>query len=127
MTDSYAERARRDAESFFENQRIARRALEAGADPLAILRGAVLEAIASALPSQWDRRAEVLEAARPRPGDYFGKATLADLDARDRRLAADAARCRLHAAALRGDDLTDGRHAADVELCGLGTPAGVTV
>lgn len=46
----------------------------------------------------WRRRAEQLEAARPRPGDFHGQSTRAELTARDARLAAAALACRRRAA-----------------------------
>ena len=92
-----------------------RTALE-GIDLEQAARRLIREAIAEALPTQWERRAGVLESCRPRPGDYFGAATPDDLDALDHRCAVSAAQCRLHAAALRGDDVTSPEHAADVAL-----------
>lgn len=59
------------------------------------------ECMAAALPATWFRRAATLEAARPRPGEFHGRATAADLAERDRRLAAQAEACRRHAEFLR--------------------------
>lgn len=42
----------------------------------------------------WTRRAAALEAARPRPDDFHGQASHAELDARYRRLAGAARACR---------------------------------
>ena len=56
------------------------------------------ETIAAALPFTWDRRAEQLESCRPRPGDFTGRQSDAD---RDARLAAQAQSCRDHARFLR--------------------------
>lgn len=56
------------------------------------------EALMSAHAATWERRAEALELARPRPGDFRGRATDADLAARDARLAAQAQACRNRAA-----------------------------
>ena len=81
----------------------------------------IREAIAEALPTQWERRARVFESCRPRPGDYTGAATRDELAALDHRNAVSAAQCRMHAAMLRGDDLTSPEHAPDVALL-----AGVT-
>lgn len=97
-----------------------RTALE-GIDLEQAARRLIREAIAEALPTQWERRAKTFESCRPRPGDYTGAATRAELDALDRRNAVSAAQCRMHAAMLRGDDLTSPEHAPDVALL-----AGVT-
>ncbi len=97
-----------------------RTALE-GIDLEQAARRLIREAIAEALPTQWERRARVFESCRPRPGDYTGAATRAELDALDHRNAVSAAQCRMHAAMLRGDDLTSPEHAPDVALL-----AGVT-
>jgi hypothetical protein len=51
----------------------------------------------------WERRARQLEAARPRPGDYAGRANRKDLTDRHLRLTAAAAACRRRATGL--DDL----------------------
>jgi hypothetical protein len=47
--------------------------------------------------AQWERRARQLEAARPRRGDFTGRATSADLVAAYDRLTAAAAACRARA------------------------------
>lgn len=71
----------------------------------------VQESITAAQPCTWDRRAEQLEDARPRPGDFHGQATREDLAERHARLTEQAAACRLHAEFLRryptpiGEDL----------------------
>lgn len=98
-----------------------RTALE-GIDLEQAARRLIREAIAEALPTQWERRAKTFESCRPRPGDYTGAATRDELDALDHRNAVSAAQCRMHAAMLRGDDLTSPEHAADVALL-----AGVTL
>lgn len=59
-----------------------------------VLRDAMNEATAV----YWLRRAEQFEAARPRPGDYFGQATRDDVRAQDERCAAMARACRARAA-----------------------------
>ena len=97
-----------------------RTALE-GIDLEQAARRLIREAIAEALPTQWERRARVFESCRPRPGDYTGAATRDELAALDHRNAVSAAQCRMHAAMLRGDDLTSPEHAPDVALL-----AGVT-
>jgi len=53
------------------------------------------------MPWHWMRRAEDLENARPRPGDYRGHATREDLAERYARLTEQAAACKLHARFLR--------------------------
>lgn len=45
----------------------------------------------------WQRRADQLDAARPRPGDYTGRATDEQIKATDKRLAEAAEACRLRA------------------------------
>lgn len=62
---------------------------------------AVGDMVQAASANQWERRAEVFEWARPRPGDFNGRATPQDLAERDRRLVDTAARCRAHALVLR--------------------------
>lgn len=63
-------------------------------------RRVVEEALLSALPASWLRRAAAFEAARPRPGDFNGQAGAADLAARDRRCAEAAQACRERAELL---------------------------
>ncbi|MEA5155578.1 hypothetical protein [Raineyella sp.] len=58
------------------------------------------DALTSATRRYWEARAAVLEAARPRPGDFHGNATPEALAARYARLTADAEECRRHAAIL---------------------------
>lgn len=60
----------------------------------------VEEALLSALPGSWERRAAEFEAARPRPSDFNGRASVAELAARDRRCAEAAQACRDRAALL---------------------------
>lgn len=69
------------------------------------------DAITEAMPWHWIRRAEDLENARPRVGDFHGQATREDLAERYARLAEQADACRLHSTFLRqyptpiGEDL----------------------
>ncbi len=56
------------------------------------------DALSEATTAYWERRAEAFAAARPRFGDFRGRATLGDLMARDRRLAATTEACRRRAA-----------------------------
>lgn len=64
----------------------------------------VQDALAEGTAAYWLRRAAMLDAARPRPGDFRGRSNVDDLAARDARLAAAADACRAAAAlAQRGD------------------------
>lgn len=67
-----------------------------------ILRRAVEDALSASTPGFWRRRAEVFEWARPRPGDFIGRAAEAELAARDARLAGMAEACRRHAELVEG-------------------------
>jgi hypothetical protein len=69
-------------------------------DMEAIPQRAVQEALSSALACTWSRRAAMFEWARPKPGDWNGTATAAEIADRDRRLAAQAQACRNKAALL---------------------------
>lgn len=53
----------------------------------------IQDAIAHATPATWIRRGDLFTWARPRPDDYTGRATPAEIDDRDRRLAALARAC----------------------------------
>lgn len=55
------------------------------------------DALAEATSAYWLHRAEQFEAAAPRPGDFTGRATAADLDALGRRCRARAEACRQRA------------------------------
>lgn len=55
------------------------------------------DALNEATRAYWLRRAETFEAARPRPGEFHGRATRADLSARWQRLTAIAQACRARA------------------------------
>ncbi len=52
------------------------------------------EAIREAEAATWERRAAMLEWARPRPGDWHGQATREELRARYDRLTEQAQACR---------------------------------
>ena len=52
------------------------------------------DAWAEGTAAYWTRRADVFEWARPRPTDWPGRATRAELRARDRELQATAEACR---------------------------------
>jgi hypothetical protein len=73
----------------------------------------VQDSLNEAAACTWWRRAEVLEWARPRPGDFRGNATPAELAARDRRLAAQAQACRNKAELLARHLLDDFEGASD--------------
>jgi hypothetical protein len=76
---------------------------DAGHFRLRVLRHALTEAAAEATAEHWLRRAVTFENARPRPGDYIGRATAQDLAQRDARCAAIAQACRNRASlALTG-------------------------
>ena len=60
-------------------------------------RQVVVEAVLAGYAATWERRARALEAARPVPGDFTGKATREDLSAAWRRLTEAAAACRARA------------------------------
>ena len=64
------------------------------------------EASAEAEAATWERRAAMLEWARPRPGDWHGQATGEELRARYDRLTAEAQACRNRAivSILGGED-----------------------
>jgi hypothetical protein len=64
-------------------------------------RRVVEEALTTAMPGFWERRAAELDDARPRRSDFNGRASSAALAERDRRLAEQAAACREHAELLR--------------------------
>lgn len=64
-----------------------------------VTRRAVEDALHEALPIYWRRRADMFEWARPRPGDWPGRASASDIAARDHRLADAAEACR-HAAVV---------------------------
>jgi hypothetical protein len=88
-----------DSEAVREHQPSSFDALAALLGPFG--RRCVEEAITQAMPAHWEHRAEQLEAARPRLGDFLGKSTLEERARRDRDLAEAAAACREHAQLLR--------------------------
>ena len=61
-----------------------------------------LDAVRRARAETWLRRAEQWEWAAPRPGDFVGRATEADIEARAARCHQLATACRAHAAILEG-------------------------
>ena len=113
--------------TMFSGQRATRNAI-ADIDLETMARRLLAEAFTSAIPGQWETRAKVFENARPRRGDYFGRATRDQLAAQDQRNARLAAACRLHAALLRGEDVLSAAHAGDIALYLHGTvPSGLGV
>ena len=68
-------------------------------------RRVIQDALAEATAAYWMRRADQLENARPRPGEFHGNASAEELNARDERLAALAENCRHHAELLRDPEL----------------------
>jgi len=72
-----------------------------------IRRRAVQESVSNALACTWRRKADLLEWARPRPGEYAGQATAAELAERDQLLAAQAKACRNKAILLELHILDD--------------------
>lgn len=82
-------------------------ALAAIVDELdAVAHRVVAEVVLSAEAATWLRRAEMLEWARPRHGDWHGQATREELRARYDRLTEQAQACRARAAVsvLGGED-----------------------
>jgi hypothetical protein len=61
----------------------------------------VQDALAEASYAYWMRRAEQLEAALPRPGDYPGRAPKEEREARRASVEARAQACRQHVELLR--------------------------
>ena len=61
----------------------------------------VQDALKDAHPGYWLHRARIFEAARPRPGDYTGRATREDIAAIDQRCRESADACRARAAVHR--------------------------
>lgn len=55
------------------------------------------DAFREATAAHWRKRGADFEWARPRPSDFTGRATAAELAARDARLASLARACRFHA------------------------------
>lgn len=62
-------------------------------------RRVIQDALADATQLYWLRRAQQFEDARPRSGDYMGRATRQDVAERDARLKEAAEACRARAAA----------------------------
>jgi hypothetical protein len=64
---------------------------------------ALMECWQHATAETWERRAALLEWARPKPTDFVGRSTVQERAERDAELAAAAKACRNHAALLRGE------------------------
>lgn len=73
-------------------------------------RRVLVDALNEATAVYWRKRAETFEAARPRPGEFRGRATPDETRQRDQRLAQLAANCRLCAELA----LTEGVRATDI-------------
>lgn len=91
-----------------------------------VLLAAVHEALLAAEPAYWLRRARQMRWARPRPGDFTGRATVDARRERDERLAAAERACVERARVAAGEptgweDLLDtGR---DMPMCPHGCPS----
>lgn len=72
--------------------------------------------ITEASADYWERRAATFDAARPRPTDYHGRATPADLARQDQRCRDTAAACRSHASLLRQSGMPGAAHEALLAL-----------
>lgn len=76
-----------------------------GSQRAALISAAAIEDIVREVSAkQWRERAHILEVCRPRPGDYRGRATDAELAEQDRRLAEAAQACRNRAAVIELDE-----------------------
>ena len=64
---------------------------------------ALMECWQYAAAETWERRAALLEWARPKPTDFVGHSTAQERAERDAELAAAAQACRAHAQLLRGE------------------------
>lgn len=73
-------------------------------------RRVLVDALNEATAVYWRGRAKVFEDARPRPGEFFGRATRDEICQRDQRLAQLAANCRLRAELA----LTEGVRATEI-------------
>ena len=72
----------------------------------AVQKRAIQEALADGLAATYERRAQFLTWAQPRPSDFTGRSSEAELAERDQRLATAAALCRHRATlGLSDDDL----------------------
>ncbi|WP_377322847.1 hypothetical protein ACFJIY_25260 [Pimelobacter simplex] len=72
-----------------------------------MVRRALQEAMAAGLAETWLRRARMFEWARPRPGDFMGRATREEIAARDARLARKAEVCRHRASIADPGEFVD--------------------
>lgn len=63
------------------------------------------DALTSGTRTHWHRRADALEDARPRFGDFHGEASRESLRARYARLTLQAEQCRVHAELLDHDEV----------------------
>lgn len=65
------------------------------------------DALDSATAEFWVKRATDFESARPKPGEFHGRATPAELNERDRRCREQAQACRDHAQVLASMEFND--------------------
>ena len=79
-------------------------------DPDRFFRDLLADAMSTALAHQWRDRARALRAARPRPGDFPGRASVEELRDRWRRLTQLAEMCEAKA------DLIDAAKGPDLDL-----------
>ena len=73
------------------------------------VRRVVTDALLEASARYWEHRADVLEDAAPRPGEFTGRATREELSAAWQRCHRDADMCRRHALLLRDRDVHSAR------------------
>ena len=88
-------------DSELDETRRAVRVAVSSTDWVQVAHRVIAEAIRWGIPVVADRRADALDAARPRPGDFTGAASAEELRRRDLQLAEDARRLRRHALVLR--------------------------
>ncbi len=81
-------------------------------------RRAVQQAILDVQAWQWRRRADAFEHARPRIGDFTGRASAQQLAAADARCAATARACRAYADAIEDGWVTPDLHIDIDDLIG---------
>ncbi|WP_020385894.1 hypothetical protein [Kribbella catacumbae] len=79
----------------------------------------IQQCITEAMSLYWVKRAEVLEAARSKPGDFIGRATVEEIAVRDAGLTLAATNCRNHARLLAEGTVSpwiapDAEHAFEV-------------
>jgi len=63
------------------------------------------QVLIEATADYWEHRATTFERARPRPGDFTGRATAESLEASDERCRLAAEACRRHASLIRSEGM----------------------